>query len=99
MHLGAAPLLVANHQWVRVREDRLPDLVRWIRNTLSGLLIWCSSIVLQETSLLLLELLIWCSHTTKGDGVESFSGVGMLEGADLSLDEPALEEEIIDSLT
>uniref|UniRef100_A0A8I6YHV8 HAT C-terminal dimerisation domain-containing protein n=1 Tax=Hordeum vulgare subsp. vulgare TaxID=112509 RepID=A0A8I6YHV8_HORVV len=34
-----------------------------------------------------------------GDGVESFGGVGMLEGADLSLDEPALEEEIIDSLT
>ena len=34
-----------------------------------------------------------------GDGVESFSGVGMLEGADLSLDEPELEEEIIGSLT
>uniref|UniRef100_A0A452XPT1 HAT C-terminal dimerisation domain-containing protein n=1 Tax=Aegilops tauschii subsp. strangulata TaxID=200361 RepID=A0A452XPT1_AEGTS len=34
-----------------------------------------------------------------GDGVESFSGVGMLEAADLSLDEPELEEEIIDSLT
>ena len=33
-----------------------------------------------------------------GYGVESFTGVGMLEGADLSLDEQALEE-IIDSLT
>ncbi|XP_044956364.1 uncharacterized protein LOC123407320 [Hordeum vulgare subsp. vulgare] len=35
----------------------------------------------------------------EGDGVESFGGVGMLEGANLSLDEPDLEEEIIDSLT
>ena len=34
-----------------------------------------------------------------GDRVESFGCVGMLEGADPSLDEPALEEEIIDSLT
>jgi hypothetical protein len=34
-----------------------------------------------------------------GDGVESFAGVGMLEGADLSLDEPDLEEGIIYSLT
>lgn len=34
-----------------------------------------------------------------GDGVESFSSVGILEAVDLSLDEPELEEEIIGSLT
>ena len=34
-----------------------------------------------------------------GDGVESFTGVGMLEGADLTLDEPELEAKIMDALT
>jgi hypothetical protein len=34
-----------------------------------------------------------------GDGVESFTGVGMLEGAELSLDEPELEEEILEDLS
>lgn len=34
-----------------------------------------------------------------GDGVESFTGVGMLEGAKLTLDEPELEAEIMDALT
>ncbi|KAE8793328.1 hypothetical protein D1007_32029 [Hordeum vulgare] len=34
-----------------------------------------------------------------GDGVESFTGVGMLEGANLTLDEPELEVEITDALT
>uniref|UniRef100_A0A8I6XP62 HAT C-terminal dimerisation domain-containing protein n=1 Tax=Hordeum vulgare subsp. vulgare TaxID=112509 RepID=A0A8I6XP62_HORVV len=34
-----------------------------------------------------------------GDGVESFTGVGMLEGANLTLDEPKLEAEIMDTLT
>lgn len=34
-----------------------------------------------------------------GDGFETFAGVGILEGADLTLDEPELEEEMIDSLT
>lgn len=32
-------------------------------------------------------------------GVESFTGVGMLEGANLSLDEPELEGEVLDDLT
>jgi hypothetical protein len=35
----------------------------------------------------------------RGDGVESFTGVGMLEGADLSLDEPELEARILDDLS
>ena len=34
-----------------------------------------------------------------GDGVESFTGVGILEGADLSLDEPELEQQMIDDLS
>ena len=34
-----------------------------------------------------------------GDGVESLTGVGMLEGADLTLDEPEREAEIMDALT
>ena len=34
-----------------------------------------------------------------GDGVETFSGVGILEGADLSLDEPLLEEQMIEDLS
>ena len=34
-----------------------------------------------------------------GDGVESFTGVGMLEAADLSLDEPELEEQMMNDLS
>jgi hypothetical protein len=34
-----------------------------------------------------------------GDGVESFTGVGMLEGAELSLDEPELEEQMLEDLS